>query len=135
MRLDRPNGYGVTLVHCFMQYQVVECGRLLNDLICFVLGGPLTYIFKSDHTSIVKHHFNTDLKKSLTKFLEKVFYKELQINPKNQCIIICESLMNPTKLREELAQVLFNHFEVKVSRSCIFILLSWVVSILPSMTK
>lgn len=88
----------------------------------FYLGGPITYIFKSDHSSIVKHHYDGSLKKSIVKFFEKIFYKELQISPKNQQIIICESLLNPTKIREQVAEVLFQFFEVSAFKStCLFL--------------
>nr|XP_026693093.1 actin-related protein 10 [Ciona intestinalis]XP_026693094.1 actin-related protein 10 [Ciona intestinalis] len=76
------------------------------------IGGPVTYIFKSDHTSIVGHEVAPDLQRSIQTFFDKVFYKHLQVNPKLQRVIICESLLNPTKIREAVATVLFQHFEV-----------------------
>ena len=85
-----------------------------------ILGGPVTYILKSDHNSIVKHHYDDSMKKSIIKFFEKIFYKELQVSPKNQKIIICESLLNPTKIRELIAKVLFQFFEVSLKIFQIF---------------
>ncbi|XP_076822220.1 actin-related protein 10-like [Clavelina lepadiformis] len=76
------------------------------------VGGPLTYILKSDRSCISQHLHCATLKQSISKFLEKVFFKILQINPKHQRVLLCESLLNPTKIREVIAEVLFHQFEV-----------------------
>lgn len=53
-----------------------------------------------------------ELTRKLKSFLHHIYFKYLQINPKDRRVILCESPVNLTELRETLADVLFTYFEV-----------------------
>jgi len=93
----------------------------LGKFLCFCTGGSLTYIFPSGESSITSCRCAPNLRKSIRLFFEKLYFKYLQVNPKDQRVILCESLLNPTKAREEMAHVLFTQFDV----SNIFEMLIW----------
>lgn len=48
----------------------------------------------------------------LRDFLQFIYFRYLLVNPKERRVVICESVLWPTKFRETLAKVLFHHFEV-----------------------
>nr|CAB3219888.1 actin-related protein 10 [Phallusia mammillata] len=76
------------------------------------VGGPVCYIFGRNNTALLGHDIGSDFEKSIKLFLEKIYFKYLQVNPNNQRVILCESLLNPTKVRETIAKVLFTKFDV-----------------------
>lgn len=56
-----------------------------------------------------------DKKKLIAKFksfIEHIYFKFLQVNPKSRRVIICESLTSPTVIRESIAEVLLLSFNV-----------------------
>uniref|UniRef100_U5EI79 Putative actin-related protein 10 n=1 Tax=Corethrella appendiculata TaxID=1370023 RepID=U5EI79_9DIPT len=48
----------------------------------------------------------------LVEFIKTIFFKYILVSPKDQKIVIVESVLNPTIIRENIAKVLFCHFEV-----------------------
>nr|XP_039251863.1 actin-related protein 10-like [Styela clava] len=62
----------------------------------------------AENSEINKLHLGTKLK----AFLHHIYFKYLQISPKDRRVIVCESLLNPTIFREIIADVLFTNFEV-----------------------
>lgn len=53
-----------------------------------------------------------DLQRKLKAFFGYIYFKFLQVNPKDRRVIICESFANPTVFRDSCAHVLFHNFEV-----------------------
>lgn len=53
-----------------------------------------------------------DLYQLLVEFLHLLFFRHIVISPKDVRIIVLESLLTPTEIRETLAKVLFRHFEI-----------------------
>ncbi|XP_028396133.1 actin-related protein 10-like [Dendronephthya gigantea] len=49
---------------------------------------------------------------TLRDFIHQIYFRYLLVNPKERRVVLCESLLWPTKFREMLAKVLFCHFEV-----------------------
>lgn len=45
-------------------------------------------------------------------FIQNLFFKHLLVNPKERKVILVESVLCPTEIREVFAKVLFRHFEV-----------------------
>lgn len=74
--------------------------------------GTEKYILKHDHSSIIGYQPGEDFRRIIYKFLEKIYFGILQVNPKHHSVIICESLVGSRKLRDTLADVLLNDFEV-----------------------
>lgn len=60
------------------------------------------------------HNYKTveELYDHCVMFLNNVFYKHLLVNPKDRKIVIVESILSPTKVRDTLAKIFFQHFEV-----------------------
>lgn len=48
----------------------------------------------------------------LRDFFQVIYFRHLLVNPKERRVVICESVLWPTKFKETLAKVLFHHFEV-----------------------
>jgi len=46
------------------------------------------------------------------EFLHDIYFRYLLVTPKDRRVVICESLLCPSVVRETLAKVLFKHFEV-----------------------
>lgn len=74
--------------------------------------GSLKYIFKHDHSRIRGHQAGKDFRQTIHTFIGTIYFKYLQIDPKQHSVVICESLLAPAKLREAIADVLFKDFEV-----------------------
>ncbi|VUZ44935.1 unnamed protein product [Hymenolepis diminuta] len=55
---------------------------------------------------------NVNLFESLKELFHRLCYKYLIVNPKERRVVIVESVMMPTSLRQSVADVLFRHFEV-----------------------
>jgi len=53
-----------------------------------------------------------DLKEKLKQFIHAVYFKYLLVNPKSRRLVVVESLLTPSLIRETLAAVVFDHFEV-----------------------
>ncbi|XP_054260613.1 actin-related protein 10-like [Macrosteles quadrilineatus] len=53
-----------------------------------------------------------DLYALLVDFLHILFYKHVQLSPKERRVVVVESVLCPTVVRDTLAKVLFQHFEV-----------------------
>ncbi|XP_046664022.1 actin-related protein 10 isoform X2 [Homalodisca vitripennis] len=53
-----------------------------------------------------------DLYGLLVDFLHMLFFKHVQLSPKERRLVVVESLLCPTIVRDTLAKVLFQHFEV-----------------------
>ena len=49
---------------------------------------------------------------SLVEFVHKLYFEILLVNPKDRRVVLLESLLGNTRLKDELVKVLFNHFEV-----------------------
>lgn len=49
---------------------------------------------------------------TMVSFIEQVFFKYVLVSPKDRRVVIIESVLCPTLVRETLAKVLFRHFEV-----------------------
>jgi len=49
---------------------------------------------------------------SLVEFVHKLYFEILLVNPKDRRVVLLESLLGDTRLKDELVKVLFNHFEV-----------------------
>ncbi|XP_053683563.1 actin-related protein 10 [Sabethes cyaneus] len=54
----------------------------------------------------------TDLYDQLVEFLKIIFFKYVLVSPKERKIVIVESVLCPTQIRENLAKALFCHFDV-----------------------
>lgn len=52
-----------------------------------------------------------ELFENLKDFLFNLYFRQLLINPKDRRVVVCESILCPSKFRETLAKVLFKHFE------------------------
>lgn len=76
------------------------------------LDGTLSYIYKHDHKKIVGHQPDKNFRRNVYKFLETLYFTYIQVNPKQHSVVICESLVGSTVLRETIADVLFKDFEV-----------------------
>lgn len=48
----------------------------------------------------------------MVDFIQTLFFKHLLVNPKERKVVLVESVLCPTKVREVFAKVLFRHFEV-----------------------
>ncbi|XP_055534291.1 actin-related protein 10 [Wyeomyia smithii] len=53
-----------------------------------------------------------DLYDQLVEFLKTIFFKYVLVSPKDRKIVIVESVLCPTQIRENLARALFCHFDV-----------------------
>lgn len=54
----------------------------------------------------------TELYERMVEFIQKLFFKYVLVSPKERKVVIVESVLCPTEIRETLAKVLFRHFEV-----------------------
>jgi len=54
----------------------------------------------------------TELYDNVVNFFQKLFFKYILVSPKDRKIVIVESVLCPTDIRETFAKVLFKHFEV-----------------------
>lgn len=50
--------------------------------------------------------------RQVVAFLQKAFFKYILVNPKDRQIVLVESVLCPTNIRETFARALFCHFEV-----------------------
>ena len=48
----------------------------------------------------------------LVDFVHRLYFEILLVNPKDRRVVLLESLLGETRLKDELVRVLFNHFEV-----------------------
>lgn len=48
----------------------------------------------------------------LVEFVHRLYFEVLLVNPKDRRVVLLESLLGETRLKDELVEVLFNHFEV-----------------------
>ena len=48
----------------------------------------------------------------LVGFVHRLYFEVLLVNPKDRRVVLLESLLGETRLKDELVEVLFNHFEV-----------------------
>lgn len=48
----------------------------------------------------------------MVDFIQTLFFKHLLVNPKERKVVIVESVLCPTEVREVFAKVLFRHFEI-----------------------
>ncbi|BET01405.1 Hypothetical protein NTJ_14221 [Nesidiocoris tenuis] len=53
-----------------------------------------------------------DLYSLLVAFIHKLYFKHVLVSPKDRNVVIVESLLCPTFIRDTLASVLFRHYEV-----------------------
>ncbi|CAC5402907.1 ACTR10 [Mytilus coruscus] len=53
-----------------------------------------------------------ELYENLKNFLFHLFFRSLLVNAKDRRLVVCESILCPSQVRETLAKVLFIHFEV-----------------------
>ncbi|XP_071160920.1 protein phosphatase 1 regulatory subunit 37-like [Mytilus edulis] len=53
-----------------------------------------------------------ELYENLKNFLFQLFFRSLLVNAKDRRLVVCESILCPSQVRETLAKVLFIHFEV-----------------------
>ena len=49
----------------------------------------------------------------LVEFVHRLYFEVLLVNPKDRRVVLLESLLGETRLKDELVEVLFNHFEVQ----------------------
>lgn len=54
-----------------------------------------------------QHFYDT-----MVSFIEEIFFKYVLVSPKDRRVVIVESVLCPTLVRDTLARVLFRHFEV-----------------------
>lgn len=74
--------------------------------------GTLKYIFKHDHSVIMSYQPGKDFRSLVHTFISTIYSKYLQVDPKQHSVVICESLLSSTKLRQTVGDVLFKDFEV-----------------------
>lgn len=55
---------------------------------------------------------NLELYDQVVDFIQTLFFKQLLVNPKERKVIMVESVLCPTEIRDIFAKVLFRHFEV-----------------------
>lgn len=55
---------------------------------------------------------NTEFYDQVVDFIQTLFFKHLLVSPKERKVIIVESVLCPTEIREVFAKVLFRHFDV-----------------------
>ena len=48
----------------------------------------------------------------LVDFIHRLYFEVLLVNPKDRRVVLLESLVGETRIKDELVEVLFNHFEV-----------------------
>ena len=77
------------------------------------------YAGESSPRAILKTPQNIDcttekevLHDELVDFIHRLYFEVLLVNPKDRRVVLLESLVGETRIKEELVQVLFNHFEV-----------------------
>lgn len=76
------------------------------------------YVGESTPRAIIRTPYNFDLidKNSLydtlVDFVHKLYFETLLVNPKDRRVVMCESILAETRLKNELVKVLFQHFEV-----------------------
>uniref|UniRef100_A0A1B6EDD0 Actin-related protein 10 n=1 Tax=Clastoptera arizonana TaxID=38151 RepID=A0A1B6EDD0_9HEMI len=62
--------------------------------------------------SILTYKNEDDLYALLVDFIHMLYFKHVLVSPKDRKVVIVESLLCPTVIRDTLAKVLFRHFEV-----------------------
>lgn len=81
-------------------------------------SGKLVPVFQYRDDDELRHH--------LVDFIHKLYFRHLLVNPKDRRVVVVESLLCPTKLRNTLAKVLFRHYEVL----CVVFVPSHLVSLM-----
>lgn len=68
----------------------------------------------SPTTSKSLFSYDTELQfyDQVVDFIQTLFFKHLLVNPKERKVVIVESVLCPTEVREVFAKVLFRHFEI-----------------------
>lgn len=62
--------------------------------------------------AVLNYKDEEDLYSLLVDFLHMLYFKYVLVNPKDRRVVVVESLLCPTVIRDTLAKVLFRHFEV-----------------------
>lgn len=62
--------------------------------------------------NLFSYRSNAELYDQVVDFLQMLFFKHLLVSPKERKVIIVESVLCPTEIREVYAKVLFRHFDV-----------------------
>lgn len=66
----------------------------------------------STSKSLFSYKTHLELYDQVVEFIQMMFFKHLLVNPKERKVILVESVLCPTEIREVFAKVLFRHFEV-----------------------
>lgn len=61
---------------------------------------------------LFKYTSELELYDHVVDFIQTIFFKHLLVNPKERKVVIVESVLCPTEVREMFAKVLFRHFEI-----------------------
>ena len=76
------------------------------------------YVGESTPRAIIRTPYNfdsieiTSLYDTLVDFVHKLYFETLLVNPKDRRVVLVESILADTRLKNELVKVLFQHFEV-----------------------
>lgn len=62
--------------------------------------------------SLFKYTNELEFYDQVVDFIQTLFFKHLLVNPKERKVVIVESVLCPTEVREVFAKVLFRHFEI-----------------------
>lgn len=62
--------------------------------------------------SLFKYNNELEFYDQIVDFIQTLFFKHLLVNPKERKVVIVESVLCPTEIREIFAKVLFRHFEI-----------------------
>lgn len=77
---------------------------------------PTEYVISGSSPTTSKPLFKytneLELYDQVVDFIQTLFFKHLLVNPKERKVVIVESVLCPTKIREIFAKVLFRHFEI-----------------------
>ncbi|XP_041982581.1 actin-related protein 10 [Aricia agestis] len=61
---------------------------------------------------VFDYHSEQELYDNLVHMLHLLYFRHVLVNPKERKVVVVESLLTPTLVRETLAKVLFMHYEV-----------------------
>lgn len=73
----------------------------------------INFLFVFQTVNIYDINDDEDLYSALKEFIRILYFRFLAVNPKDRRVVIVESVFCPTHFRNQLAKVLFLHYDVK----------------------
>jgi actin-related protein 10 len=78
----------------------------------FIIPTEVRNSANGKHKKLFDYKNQQELYDQMVEFVQKLFFKYVLVSPKDRKVVIVESVLCPTDIRETLAKVLFCHFEV-----------------------